>query len=142
MLLTILVKEQSGKKSHRVKERPKYVKVSAWVLPGLMKEYKVHLKPVLDATSFDGIIDIVSAETNISHKLIKARNRKFDVVLARQLFFYFAKKYTRSSARAIGKFAGNRDHSTVLYGIQSINDRIDTDPDFRERVKKVELKII
>jgi chromosomal replication initiator protein len=36
--------------------------------------------------------------------------------------------------KEIGGLFGGRDHSTVLYSIQKVEGRLESDPDFRQRV--------
>lgn len=58
---------------------------------------------------------------------IKDKTRKKEIVLARQVAMYFAKELTNLSLKTIGYHFGNRDHSTVIHAIQTVNDLIESD---------------
>ena len=51
----------------------------------------------------------------------KARNK--DLSFARQVAMFLMKKTTDKSLRDIGEFLGNRDHSTVMYAVEMIEER-------------------
>jgi chromosomal replication initiator protein len=59
---------------------------------------------------------------------------------------YLAKNYTEDSLKSIGANFGGKDHSTVIYSINTVRDLIDTDTIFKDLVaeleKKVELSLI
>lgn len=55
---------------------------------------------------------------------IKSPRRNANIVLPRQIFYYFAKLMTKQSLPAIGRFCGGRDHTTVLYGADKIAKKL------------------
>ncbi len=91
--------------------------------------------------SIANIQQIVSDFFNISIDHIIGKTRKRNIVVARQLSMYFAKKLTTLSLKEIGKHFGNRDHTTVMHSIKTINDLIDTDTLFKETFNKLEHKL-
>lgn len=96
--------------------------------------------------SIDYIQKFISQYFNVSIDLLKAKTRKREIVVARQVAMYFAKEYTNMSLKSIGYNFGNRDHSTVIHAITSVNDMMDTDRKFnatmQELIKKFKLKSI
>ena len=44
--------------------------------------------------------------------------------------------------KEIGSFLGGRDHSTVIHGIKTAGDLIETDKQFREEYKRLESFIL
>lgn len=66
---------------------------------------------------------------------LSAKTRKHEVVLARQMSMYLAKKLTRMSLKSIGAHFGGRDHTTVLHSCQQILNYIDTDKNIRQDVE-------
>lgn len=77
---------------------------------------------------------------------LKAKTRKREIVVARQVAMYFAKEYTNLSLKSIGYHFGNRDHSTVIHALTSVSDLMDTDRKFnstmQELTKKLKLKSV
>lgn len=53
---------------------------------------------------------------------------------ARHVYFWVARKFTTCSYPVIGRYCGNRDHSTVMHGAWKVDVQF---PLFRERIGKV-----
>jgi len=47
---------------------------------------------------------------------------------------YLIRDLTSHSFPEIGDFFGGRDHSTVLYAVRKVQERIDDDPDLEKQV--------
>ncbi len=94
----------------------------------------------------DYIQKTVSEYFKIPVDMLKAKTRKKEIVMARQLAMYFSKEYTSHSLKTIGYHFGGRDHSTVIHAVQTVNDMYDTDQSFKKAVdelrKKLKLKAI
>jgi chromosomal replication initiator protein len=84
---------------------------------------------------------IVCEYLKIPEDLVRARTRKREVVQARQVAMWFAKQMTSLSLKTIGLHFGGRDHSTVIHGVQSVENQIDTDPSFREIIEAIRKKL-
>jgi chromosomal replication initiator protein len=54
---------------------------------------------------------------------------------------YFAKELTKSSLKTIGMHFGGRDHSTVIHAVQTVNDLISIDKEFRKNIDEIKKKI-
>ncbi|HEX8547422.1 MAG TPA: chromosomal replication initiator protein DnaA [Cytophagaceae bacterium] len=94
--------------------------------------------------SVDYIQKYVADYFNVTVENLKAKTRKREIVVARQVSMYFAKEYTNLSLKSIGYCFGNRDHSTVIHALTSVNDMMDTDRKFnatmQELIKKFKMK--
>jgi len=75
---------------------------------------------------------------NIDEALIPSKSRKREIVQARQIIMYIAKKYTDASLAHIGKTVGDRDHATVVHSINTIKDQIEINKTFRSTIECVE----
>lgn len=62
------------------------------------------------------------------------------VVFARQVAFYLLRKLTNLSFEEIGVVFSNRDHSTVLHGVQKIEKR-SAEPDVLACIQLIEMDI-
>lgn len=87
------------------------------------------------------ILLIISEYTNVPTQYIISRNRKSENVYARQLATYFLYKHTRYSQVKIGEILGGRDHSTVIYSLKAMSDRLDTEERTVQDVQNIQ-KII
>ncbi len=72
---------------------------------------------------------------------LKAKTRKKEIVIARQVAMYFSKEYTNHSLKSIGYHFGGRDHSTVIHAVQAVNDSIDVNTHFRETIADLKNKL-
>lgn len=115
----------------------KEYKVSYWLVPDLFR-YKG--KNIVVHTSF--IEGLVIKEFRITYGELIGGTRTLQIARARHLVFYLMSLYTNLHLRQIGSLMGGRHHSTVIYGIRSIKDAIETEPDFAKIVKRIEQKII
>lgn len=71
---------------------------------------------------------------NISENDLKGICRLRKIVIARQIIMYAIRmKVDNSALKRIGKLF-NRDHSTVIHGIETVNDMCMTDKSFRKTV--------
>jgi len=91
--------------------------------------------------SIDFIQKIVCDYFNLPVDAINSKTRKREIVQARQLSMYFAKKHTKASLATIGLHCGNKDHATVLHACKTVNNLIDTDKQFRVYVEELDKKI-
>jgi chromosomal replication initiator protein len=78
---------------------------------------------------------------DIPEDLLRAKTRKQEVVVARQVAMYLAKDLTNASLKTIGLHFGGRDHSTVIHAYQSVEDRTKTDTQFRQNTEHLKRKL-
>ena len=79
---------------------------------------------------------------NISMEQMLSRSRKGDIVTARHISMYLARKLTKSSLVAIGDKCGKKDHATVLHACKSVENSCQIDKNYRKNVEDIEKKII
>ena len=91
--------------------------------------------------SIDYIQKVVSEYFEIQVEKLKEKTRKREVVQARQISMFFAKKYTNLSLKAIGQHFGGRDHSTVIHAITTVNDLMIYDKLLKQQVEDIQKKI-
>ena len=84
------------------------------------------------------IRDLVCTTLNISAENLISNSRKREIVQARQIAMYFAKKYTKDSLTNIGNVIGKRNHATVLHACKTVQDLIETDKNFRRTIEEIE----
>ncbi len=91
--------------------------------------------------SIDHITKIVCEYYGVEENKVREKNRKKEVVLARQVAMYLSKKLTNSSLKTIGLHFGGRDHSTVIHAQNTIEELINTNPNVKEEVTSLRNKI-
>jgi len=91
--------------------------------------------------SMDYIHKIVCDYFNLPIELLKSKTRKREVVQARQIAMFFAKKMTKWSLASIGAQCGGKDHATVLHACRTVNNLSETDKQFRGYLEDLEKKL-
>lgn len=91
--------------------------------------------------SIDFIQKIVGEYFSIEIEELKAKTRKKEIVIARQVAMFFSKKYTNHSLKSIGYHFGGRDHSTVIHAVQSVEDMMTYDSKFKSQVDTLQKKL-
>lgn len=85
------------------------------------------------------IVSIVSDTLGVSLADMIMKNRKPAISEARQLCWLLLQSKCPMSLNAIGKYFGGRDHTTILYGIQHIQNLLDAgDEIVTSKYKKIQ----
>jgi len=91
--------------------------------------------------SIDYITKIVCEFFEVDENKVREKNRKKEVVMARQVAMYLSKKLTKSSLKTIGLHFGGRDHSTVIHAFNTVEQQIDGDLSLKETIDSIKNKI-
>jgi len=87
--------------------------------------------------SIEDIQKIVCEYFSLPDDLLRAKTRKKEIALARQIAMYIAKKATNCSLKTIGLHFGGRDHTTVIHAIETVKHLMKTDLRCREDVRTI-----
>lgn len=87
--------------------------------------------------SIEDIQKMVCEYFSIPDDLLRAKTRKKEIALARQIAMYVVKKTTSSSLKTIGLHFGGRDHTTVIHAVDTVQNLMKTDPRCREDVQNI-----
>lgn len=104
----------------------------------VLKELRLVNKQTL---TVEAIQRIVADHYSIPEDMIRAKTRKKEIALARQISMYLAKRHTKHSLKTIGLHFGGRDHSTVIHAIQIIEELIHNDKNINDAINQLERKI-
>ena len=88
------------------------------------------------ALTAEEIIEKVARAYQLEPDALKGRGRSRNVTSARQTAMYLMCRKGGMSTTQVGKVFG-RDHSTVMYSLRCVAERMKLDPDFGERVRKL-----
>ena len=91
--------------------------------------------------SIEYIQKVVCDYFDLEIEILKSKTRKREVVQARQIAMFFAKKMTKSSLANIGAHCGGKDHATVLHACRTVNDLSETDKQFKTYLHDLEKKL-
>ena len=69
---------------------------------------------------------------------LQSKKRTQTLVTPRQVAMYLIRELTPLSLDEIGSYLGNRDHSTVLYGIKTVNQKMAQNTSFQKTVLDIQ----
>lgn len=87
------------------------------------------------------IINTVAEHFDVTATDIMGTKRNSKIVYPRQIAMYLCREMTNIPLKSIGKSMGNRDHSTVMHGIEKIEKELVSSPDTKEIVDILKKKI-
>jgi chromosomal replication initiator protein len=85
----------------------------------------------------DDVIKAVSHAFGITNDRLLGRERTREVALPRQVAMYLLREEGGISLPKIGEFIGGRDHTTVMYACDKVNDLMETDDRLRRQILKI-----
>jgi len=91
--------------------------------------------------SIDFITKSVCDYFGVQENKVREKNRKQEVVFARQIAMYLSKELTQSSLKTIGLHFGGRDHSTVIHAYNSVEEDMKKDTQLKETIESIKNKI-
>jgi chromosomal replication initiator protein len=98
------------------------------------------VKEIQSDVSVDFIQKTVADYFKVSLEQMKSKVKKREIVIPRQVAMYFCKRYTQLTLALIGGNFGGRDHSTVIHALESVEDMMKTDVNFKNSVDELTKK--
>lgn len=98
------------------------------------------VKEIQSDVSVDYIQKTVADYFKVELELMKGKVKKREIVIPRQTAMYFCKRYTQLTLALIGENFGGRDHSTVIHALESVEDMMKTDANFKNSVDELTKK--
>jgi chromosomal replication initiator protein len=83
------------------------------------------------------IIAAVSKYYDIEEALLRLKSKRQEIVLARHTAMYLCKELTSCSLQTIGAHFGGRNHATVIHACKCIEELINTDSGFIEKLDQI-----
>ncbi len=87
--------------------------------------------------TIDRILSEVSRIYGVTAEDIKSSKRSQNISSARQVAVYVIREITQMSMSAIGDEIGGRNHSTIVYTIQQVEQNISIDPKYKELIEDI-----
>lgn len=99
------------------------------------------IKEIQSDVSVDFIQKTVAEYFKVDLDSLKSKIKKREIVIPRQVAMYFCKRYTQLTLALIGENFGGRDHSTVIHALESVEDMMKTDSNFKSSVEELGKKL-
>ena len=92
--------------------------------------------------TMERILEQVTLYYNIKEDDILSKKRTREIALARHVAMYLFRELTDYSLSDIGKFLGNRDHTTVIHGCDNISKELSTNHQLERQINELKELII
>ena len=83
-----------------------------------------------EVKTLDAIMTMVCRYYSIDKQLVLGKKRDREIVMARQMFCWLSRRYTRSTFKLMGEYI-NRNHATVLHSVRKVEELIDFDRELK-----------
>ncbi len=103
-------------------------KITLHVAQNAVRDIRSDNQPVSIRT--DKIIEEVARSMQVTVEDIRSAKRSAPISLARQIAQYIIRTMTGLSMESIGEEFGARDHSSVVYSIKKVEEKMKQDPSF------------
>ncbi len=110
-------------------------------LPLAKEVLKNIVKEIQTDVSVDFIQKTVADYFKVGLESLKSKIKKREIVIPRQVSMYLCKRYTQLTLALIGENFGGRDHSTVIHALESVEDMMKADQNFRSSVEELSKKL-
>ena len=114
-----------------VKKREKYGRKKGFLRNNRKREWKIRWQ----------IVEIVAEQFGVTPAEIVSSKKSRNIAFPRQVSMYLCRKLTDVSLNDIGKKLGNRDHTTVLHGINKIENDMEKDNTLENTIGVLSKKI-
>ena len=87
------------------------------------------------------IISVVSEHYGVTPADLSGNKRNSKIVMPRQVSMYLCREIISTPLKNIGKALGNRDHTTVMHGIEKIENELQNDDNLKNTIDILKKKI-
>ena len=115
------------------------VELAKHMLKDIIESTDSTIKPQV---TVERIQQVVSTHYKIKFEDMKSSTRLRTIAFPRQIAMYLSRKLTNLSLPAVGQYFGGKDHTTIMYACQKIEDMQQSDLVFREELDRLEKEIV
>jgi len=87
------------------------------------------------------ILKLVCEEMGVTAKEVKGRKRVATIATPRKVAVFLCRRHTDESFPALGRFFGDRDHTTILSAHQSVQEMLSLNHPIRTVIERIERRI-
>ncbi|TVR53904.1 MAG: chromosomal replication initiator protein DnaA [Gemmatimonadales bacterium] len=109
------------------------LEMARMALQGMLREGGAEARRITP----DLIRERVARAWDVPPESLSSKRRTREITEPRQVAMFLIRELLDRSLQNIGALFGGRDHSTVIYAIKKVQQRIEEDPDFAQRVSQV-----
>ncbi|OFZ20220.1 MAG: hypothetical protein A2X94_09450 [Bdellovibrionales bacterium GWB1_55_8] len=88
--------------------------------------------------TIESILAAVAKHFHLKVQDLKSPTRTRAIARPRQIAMYLIRKYTGAGFKEIGQYFGGKDHTTILHGVNKIEQEMESDGEIRDAVEKIQ----
>ncbi len=111
------------------------MEINSQIARVLLREH-IEEEVTIRRLSIDEIVKAVCSTYNVTYADILSNNRTQPLATARQVAMFLARKLTGNSTPTVAN-EFKRNHTTVLHGSQTIQKRIDVEPELKKTIEQI-----
>ena len=110
--------------------------------PPVLINAQIAIKDILNEQlpiplTIDKIVEEVSRSYSVNPSDVKGKKRTQNIAEARKMAMYIVRQVCELSMEDIGKEFGGRDHSTVVYSISNVEQKMEKDSFYRNNIEDI-----
>lgn len=90
----------------------------------------------------ENIVSTVCEHFSTKPETVRSKKRSRDIVLPRQIIAYFLRDLTQLSLQNIGEMLGGRDHTTILHGLEKIENDLTESNFLKNQLEALRVEIL
>ena len=90
----------------------------------------------------DYILDLVCEQFEVTPEEIRSTNRSRKIAYPRQVFMYLCRSTLDIPLQTIANMLGIRNHTTIMYGVDKIDEEYRTNPKTHDTIDLLKKKIL
>lgn len=88
------------------------------------------------------ILQVVCDHYNVSEQAVLSSKKTRDIAMTRQIIMYLCREYINDiSLKSIAEFLGKKDHTTIMHGIEKVENDMQTDARFKNDIETIKKKL-
>ena len=111
------------------------MEINSQIARVLLREH-IEEEVTIRRLSIDEIVKAVCSTYDVTYADILSNNRTQPLATARQVAMFLARKLTGNSTPTVAN-EFKRNHTTVLHGTQTIQKRIDVEPELKKTIEQI-----
>ncbi len=92
--------------------------------------------------SMEDILKVTARVFEVESADLMSKGRRAELVTPRQVAMYLIRELTPHSYPEIGQFFSGRDHSTVMYAVQKVTDRLENDRELESQIRSIKEDLV
>ena len=104
-----------------------------------LKDYFV--KTIVSKNKMDQVVQIICDHYNLTQEQLLSKKRSNEIAIPRQIAMYICRVVCEESFPKIGTEFGGKDHSTVMFSVEKIENEIKVNKDLANIIEKLKKDI-